>query len=235
MKIIETSFDDIHLKKVNIVEKELNEGFIYNDFVFLTAHELFISQEKSKSFKTKFKYGSKIKDINNLEIGDYVVHNAHGIGIYNGIKVLTVGGISKDYIEVLYSGKDKLYIPVEKIDLLYKNVGKEGMVPKVNKMDGIDWKKTKQRVRKKVADMADKLLKLYAERELKKGFAFSKDSELQEEFENDCGFTLTKDQALAVSQIKEDMEKAMPMDRLLCGDVGFGKTEVAFRAALKLY
>ena len=233
MKIIETSFDDIHLKKVNIVEKELNEGFIYNDFVFLTAHELFISQEKSKSFKTKFKYGSKIKDINNLEIGDYVVHNAHGIGIYNGIKVLTVGGISKDYIEVLYSGKDKLYIPVEKIDLLYKYVGKEGMVPKVNKMDGIDWKKTKQRVRQKVADMADKLLKLYAERELKKGFAFSKDSELQEEFENDCGFTLTKDQALAVSQIKEDMEKAMPMDRLLCGDVGFGKTEVAFRAAMK--
>ena len=233
MKIIETSFDDIHLKKVNIVEKELNEGFIYNDFVFLTAHELFISQEKSKSFKTKFKYGSKIKDINNLEIGDYVVHNAHGIGIYNGIKVLTVGGISKDYIEVLYSGKDKLYIPVEKIDLLYKYVGKEGMVPKVNKMDGIDWKKTKQRVRQKVADMADKLLKLYAERELKKGFAFSKDSELQEEFENDCGFILTKDQALAVSQIKEDMEKAMPMDRLLCGDVGFGKTEVAFRAAMK--
>lgn len=233
MKIIETSFDDIHLKEVNIVEKELNEGFIYNDFVFLTAHELFISQEKSKSFKTKFKYGSKIKDINNLEIGDYVVHNAHGIGIYNGIKVLTVGGISKDYIEVLYSGKDKLYIPVEKIDLLYKYVGKEGMVPKVNKMDGIDWKKTKQRVRQKVADMADKLLKLYAERELKKGFAFSKDSELQEEFENDCGFTLTKDQALAVSQIKEDMEKAMPMDRLLCGDVGFGKTEVAFRAAMK--
>ena len=233
MKIIETSFDDIHLKEVNIVEKELNEGFIYNDFVFLTAHELFISQEKSKSFKTKFKYGSKIKDINNLEIGDYVVHNAHGIGIYNGIKVLTVGGISKDYIEVLYSGKDKLYIPVEKIDLLYKYVGKEGMVPKVNKMDGIDWKKTKQRVRQKVADMADKLLKLYAERELKKGFAFSKDSELQEEFENDCGFILTKDQALAVSQIKEDMEKAMPMDRLLCGDVGFGKTEVAFRAAMK--
>ena len=233
MKIIETSFDDIHLKEVNIVEKELNEGFIYNDFVFLTVHELFISQEKSKSFKTKFKYGSKIKDINNLEIGDYVVHNAHGIGIYNGIKVLTVGGISKDYIEVLYSGKDKLYIPVEKIDLLYKYVGKEGMVPKVNKMDGIDWKKTKQRVRQKVADMADKLLKLYAERELKKGFAFSKDSELQEEFENDCGFTLTKDQALAVSQIKEDMEKAMPMDRLLCGDVGFGKTEVAFRAAMK--
>ena len=233
MKIIETSFDDIHLKEVNIVEKELNEGFIYNDFVFLTAHELFISQEKSKSFKTKFKYGSKIKDINNLEIGDYVVHNAHGIGIYNGIKVLTVGGISKDYIEVLYSGKDKLYIPVEKIDLLYRYVGKEGMVPKVNKMDGIDWKKTKQRVRQKVADMADKLLKLYAERELKKGFAFSKDSELQEEFENDCGFTLTKDQDLAVSQIKEDMEKAMPMDRLLCGDVGFGKTEVAFRAAMK--
>ena len=233
MKIYETDLDNIKEKSVNLVILDLSEGFIYKDYIFLTGNELFIDNSKNKTYKTKFKYGSKIKDINNLEIGDYVVHNAHGIGIYNGIKVLTSNGISKDYIEVLYSGNDKLYIPVEKIDLLYKYVGKDGIVPKVNKMDGIDWKKTKARVRQKVADMADKLLKLYAERELRKGFAFSGDSKIVEEFENDCPFTLTVDQQLSVNQIKEDMEKNLPMDRLLCGDVGFGKTEVAFRAAMK--
>ena len=233
MKIAETTLTNIELGKVNLVINDLNEGFIYNNFVILTGNELFIESTKTKSYRTKFKYGSKIKDINNLEVGDYVVHNAHGIGIYNGIKVLTTVGISKDYIEVLYSGKDKLYIPVEKIDLLYKYVGKEGMIPKVNKMDGIDWKKTKQRVKQKVADMADKLLKLYAERELRKGYAFSKDSKIVEDFESDCAFNLTQDQQTAVNQIKEDMEKNLPMDRLLCGDVGFGKTEVAFRAVMK--
>lgn len=233
MKVVESTLTNIELGKVNLVINDLNEGFIYNNLVVLTGNELFIESTKTKTYKTKFKYGSKIKDINNLEVGDYVVHNAHGIGIYNGIKVLTTAGISKDYIEVLYSGKDKLYIPVEKIDLLYKYVGKEGMIPKVNKMDGIDWKKTKQRIKQKVADMADKLLKLYAERELRKGYAFSKDGELTEAFDSDCSFNLTQDQQIAVNQIKEDMEKDLPMDRLLCGDVGFGKTEVAFRAAMK--
>ena len=233
MKVVETTLTNIEPYRVNLVINDLNEGFIYNNLIVLTGNELFIESTKAKTYKTKFKYGSKIKDINNLEVGDYVVHNAHGIGIYNGIKVLTTAGISKDYIEVLYSGKDKLYIPVEKIDLLYKYVGKEGMIPKVNKMDGVDWKKTKQRVKQKVADMADKLLKLYAERELRKGYAFSKDGELIEAFDSDCSFNLTQDQQIAVNQIKEDMEKNLPMDRLLCGDVGFGKTEVAFRAAMK--
>ena len=233
MKIYETDFSNIKDNTVNIVSQEMNEGFIYDKYVFLTANELFIDSNKSKKYKTKFKYGSKIKDINNLEIGDYVVHNAHGIGIYNGIKVLTTNNISKDYIEVLYSGQDKLYIPVEKIDLLTKYVSKEGSAPKINKMDGIDWKKTKIRVKQKVADMADKLLKLYAERETRKGFAFSVDSYLMKQFEDDCSFKLTSDQQIAVNQIKMDMEKSLPMDRLLCGDVGFGKTEVAFRAAFK--
>ena len=153
--------------------------------------------------------------------------------MYNGIKVLTSNGIAKDYIEVLYKGTDKLYIPVEKIDLLSKYVGKEGVVPKINKMDSIEWKKTKARVTQKVKDMADKLLNLYAERESKKGFAFSKDGLLMEEFEKDCPFKLTTDQQIAVNQIKGDMEDDKPMDRLLCGDVGFGKTEVAFRAIFK--
>ena len=233
MKIIETDVNNISKGFVNLVDVNLQTGFIYDDFVILTSHELFIDSSSNKKYKTKFKYGSKIKNVDNLEIGDYVVHNSHGIGIYNGIKVLTMNNISKDYLEVLYSGKDKLYIPVEKIDLLTKYVGKDGSVPKINKMDGIDWKKTKNRVKQKVADMADKLLKLYAERELQKGFAFSPDNKLMEQFEDDCGFTLTPDQQIAVNQIKLDMEKSTPMDRLLCGDVGFGKTEVAFRAAFK--
>lgn len=233
MKIVETDVNNISKGFVNLVDISLQTGFICDDFVILTSHELFIDSSSNKKYKTKFKYGSKIKNVDNLEIGDYVVHNSHGIGIYNGIKVLTMNNISKDYLEVLYSGKDKLYIPVEKIDLLTKYVGKDGSVPKINKMDGIDWKKTKNRVKQKVADMADKLLKLYAERELQKGFAFSPDNKLMEQFEDDCGFTLTPDQQIAVNQIKLDMEKATPMDRLLCGDVGFGKTEVAFRATFK--
>ena len=233
MKIVEADVNNISKGFVNLVDVNLQTGFIYDDFVILTSHELFIDSSSNKKYKTKFKYGSKIKNVDNLEIGDYVVHNSHGIGIYNGIKVLTMNNISKDYLEVLYSGKDKLYIPVEKIDLLTKYVGKDGSVPKINKMDGIDWKKTKNRVKQKVADMADKLLKLYAERELQKGFAFSPDNKLMEQFEDDCGFTLTPDQQIAVNQIKLDMEKATPMDRLLCGDVGFGKTEVAFRATFK--
>lgn len=232
-KIIETDFNHIEKGSINIVENELMEGFIIGEYIFLTAHELFLESKTSKKYKTKFKYASKLKDINSLEVGDYVVHDAHGIGIYNGIKVLTSNGYKKDYIEVLYKGTDKLYIPVEKIDYLSKYVGKEGLVPSVHKLDSIEWKKTKARVTKKVQDMADQLLNLYAERESRKGFAFSKDTLLTQEFERDCLFELTKDQTLAIKQIKEDMELDRPMDRLLCGDVGFGKTEVAFRAIFK--
>ena len=232
-KIIETDEEHIEENKINIIEQNLSEGFEIDNYIFLSSHELFKEKTENKKYKTRFKYASKIKDINSIEVGDYVVHNAHGIGMYNGIKVLTSNGIAKDYIEVLYKGTDKLYIPVEKIDLLSKYVGKEGVVPKINKMDSIEWKKTKARVTQKVKDMADKLLNLYAERESKKGFAFSKDGLLMEEFEKDCPFKLTTDQQIAVSQIKGDMEDDKPMDRLLCGDVGFGKTEVAFRAIFK--
>ena len=232
-KIYETDEDNIKLNKVNIIAKNLSEGFIIDDFIFLTGKELFINNKNNKKYNTKFKYASKIKDIKGLKVGDYVVHNTHGIGIYNGIKVLTSEGLAKDYIEVLYRDNDKLYIPVEKIEYLYKYVGRDGIAPKINKMNSLEWKKTKSRLTQKVRDMADKLLKLYAERENKKGFAFSPDSNLVIEFEKDCPFTLTPDQQVAVNQIKSDMEQEKPMDRLLCGDVGFGKTEVAFRAMFK--
>lgn len=224
-----------HLEKgvINIIAKTINKGFLYQDMVVLTDKELFNYPIVRKKYKTNFKYSSKIKDINKLEIGDYVVHAVNGIGIYNGIKTLTHGELIKDYIEVIYAGNDKLYIPVEKIDLISKYSGNEGVVPKINKLGGSDWNKVKARVKSKIHDIADKLLKLYAEREMKSGFAFSKDTELQQKFDDAFEYTETKDQLLAIEQIKEDMESQHPMDRLLCGDVGYGKTEVAFRAVFK--
>lgn len=233
MKLHEVDFDNIVLGGVNLVEGEVNQGFIYKDLVVLSSKELFNNVEKKKKYNTKFKYSSSIKDIAKLAVGDYVVHNVHGIGVYNGIKTLSVSGISKDYLEVLYLGTDKIYIPVEKIDLLSKYSGQEGVAPKVNKLGGVEWAKTKERVRKKINDVADKLLALYAERESRRGHAFAEDCDMSIDFENDFPYELTKDQAQAIAQIKADMERPQPMDRLLCGDVGFGKTEVAFVAAFK--
>ena len=233
MKFVESSFDDIKLGMVNLINKEISQGFMFNDLVVLSANELFLNNSNKKKYKTKFKYSVSIKDVNKLSIGDYVVHNIHGIGVYNGIKTLTLNDITKDYLEVLYQGTDKIYIPVEKIDLLSKYSGKEGAAPKINKLGGTDWKKTKARVKSKVNDMADQLLALYAERESRKGYAFSADCDMSIDFEKDFPYDLTRDQIQAISQIKNDMECPVPMDRLLCGDVGFGKTEVAFVAAFK--
>lgn len=228
-----TDEDHFYSGQVNIIEKSIGKGFIFGDHVVISDLDLFHSVVPKKKYKTKFKYASKIKDINKLNIGDYVVHNVHGIGVYNGIHTITQFGLKKDYLEILYAGKDKLYIPVEKIDLISKFSGKEGVVPKINKLGGSDWKKVKARVKNKIHDIADKLLRLYAEREMKKGFAFSPDGELQESFEEAFEYQETKDQLIAIEQIKHDMESSVPMDRLLCGDVGYGKTEVAFRAIFK--
>ncbi len=228
-----TNYQNILKNQVNIIDMAINKGFIYKDIIILTESELFIKHINKAKYKTNFKYSSKIKNINNLEIGDYIVHTLHGIGIYNGIKTLKQGEVLKDYLEILYLGKDKLYIPVEKIDLISKYTGKEGIVPKINKLGGTEWEKTKLRVKNKIKDIADKLLKIYALREMKKGFQFSKDNELQLMFESEFPYEPTKDQLYATKQIKEDMESSMPMDRLLCGDVGYGKTEVAFRAMFK--
>lgn len=233
MKVVESDIHNIQRGVVNLVDCNINQGFIYDEYVFLSQSELFLVKEKNKKYNNKFKYAATIKDINKLTIGDYVVHNIHGIGVYGGIKTLSLNGISKDYLEVFYQGNDKLYIPVEKIDLLYKYAGKEGVVPKINKLGGSEWEKTKARVRRKVVDMADNLLSLYAERESRKGYAFSKDNDMMIDFERDFPYELTKDQTQAITQIKSDMESIVPMDRLLCGDVGFGKTEVAFIAAFK--
>lgn len=225
--------NNIESNKLNILNLHLNQGFSYDNYVILTEKELFNSSINKSKYKTTFKYSSKINHINNLNIGDYVVHNVHGIGVYNGIKTLTKSGLKKDYLELLYDGKDKLYIPVEKIELISKYTGKEGVVPKVHKLGGTEWAKTKLRVRNKVREIASDLIKLYASREMQQGHAFSLDTELQELFENEFQHELTIDQRLAINQIKRDMESNRPMDRLLCGDVGYGKTEVAFRAMFK--
>ena len=228
-----TSIDKILMGKVNIINNNLSKGFIFNDIVLLTEFELFNKQVNKNKYKLNFKYSSKIKNINNLEVGDYVVHSIHGIGIYNGIKTLKQGEFLKDYLEILYDGKDKLYIPVEKIDLINKFTGKEGVVPKIYKLGGTEWQKTKLRIKNKVKDIAEKLIKIYAARESKQGYSFSKDGELQMMFEEEFPYEATLDQLYATRQIKDDMESTHPMDRLLCGDVGYGKTEVAFRAIFK--
>ena len=165
MKLVQSDFSSIKTNIVNIVDGELNEGFVYDDIVVLTSKELFNIHSNTKKYNTKFKYSSAIKDINKLEIGDYVVHNVHGIGVYNGIVTLSSNNNLKDYLEILYAGTDKIYIPVEKISLISKYSGREGVSPRVNKLGGTEWIKTKRRVQAKVTDMADKLLKLYAERE----------------------------------------------------------------------
>ncbi len=228
-----TTIDNVLVNRLNIINKPLNKGYIYKNLIVLTETELFNKRINKAKYKTNFKYSSKIKNISTLEIGDYVVHNIHGIGIYNGIRTLSRGDHLKDYLEILYQGKDKLYIPVEKIELINKYNGKEGMVPKINKLGGTEWEKTKRRVKEKVKEVAEKLLKLYAIREMKKGFAFSKDNELQTMFEEEFPYEPTRDQLLVTRQIKDDMESPIPMDRLVCGDVGYGKTEIAFRAMFK--
>ena len=228
-----SDINKIYLNKVNIVNKELNEGFIYNNYIILTNYELFNVKNNNKKFKTKFKFSTKVKNVDNLSVGDYVVHTFHGIGVYNGIKTLSSYDIKKDYLEILYKGTDKLYIPVEKIDTISKYSGKEGISPKINTLGSQEWQKTKARVREKVKNIANELIKIYAERKMQAGFKFSKDDELQEIFEKEFAYIPTSDQNVAIKEIKDDMESIRPMDRLLCGDVGFGKTEVAFRAMFK--
>ena len=233
LSTVYTDFTNITLNAVNLVNFDMNEGFIFNNYIFLTAKELYRKKESVKKYKSNFKYSTPLKDVNSIDIGDYVVHSAHGIGVYNGIKTLSSNSISKDYLEILYLNSDKVYVPVEKIDSIFKYSSKDGVVPKINSLNSKDWEKTKRRVQSKVREMADKLLKIYAERKSKKGFSFSKDCDLSLEFEKDIPFELTVDQKKAIQQIKSDMESEIPMDRLLCGDVGFGKTEVAFVASFK--
>ncbi len=230
--IVYTNENKIFDEKINLIVKRISTGFITDEYLVLSKKELF-GEKETQGYKTKFRYGSRIKDITKLEIGDYVVHGHHGIGKYLGIKTIIKNGLKKDYLTIEYRDNDKLYIPAQKIELISKYSGKEGVVPKINKLGSHEWEKTKAKARKKAEDIAEDLLKLYALREAKKGFAFDKDGEEQIAFEKEFEYEETQDQIRVTEEIKKDMESEKPMDRLLCGDVGYGKTEVAFRAIFK--
>ena len=231
--IVRTTKDNILKNKINLIIQNLYEGFEFNEYIVLSKKEIFNQTDNSTKYKTKFKLGSKIRDITKLELGDYIVHSLYGIGRYLGIKTLLKNGLKKDYIQLEYKGSDKLYIPVEKIDLISKYSSKEGFIPHINSLNTSEWEKTKLKARKRIESIAKDLLKLYAEREASKGFKFLPDSKEQIEFEKEFPYNETKDQIRVTDEIKKDMESEKPMDRLLCGDVGYGKTEVAFRAIFK--
>ena len=228
-----TDFNNCKSNCVNLVKKSISNGFIIDNIVVLSSNNIFKYKEKKHQYRTKFKYGVKIKSANSLNIGDYVVHNIHGIGIYEGIVALKKGNITKDYLQIKYKDNGKLYIPVEKIELISKYSSNEGIAPKINSLSNSDWQKTKLKVSGKLRDIASSLLKIAIERKTKEGFAFVKDDENQRMFENEFAYRDTKDQEKATIEIKKAMESPNPMDMLLCGDVGYGKTEVAFRAMFK--
>ena len=220
---------------LNITINKIGFGIelIDENIVIISANELFKTRNIKKPKYFKYKNAKVLKDYQELNVGDYVVHDNYGIGQYLGIKTLEVQGFHKDYLYVAYAGEDTLYIPVEQFKLIRKYSSGEGKVPKINKLGSSQWQKTKAKARNKVDDIADKLIEIYAARINQPGYAFPADNELQIEFEKAFGYELTADQVRSVEEIKADMEKAQPMDRLLCGDVGFGKTEVALRAAFK--
>lgn len=189
---------------------------------------------EGKLLRRRHKDGKQINSLQELHRGDYVVHASHGIGIFDGINRITNAGVTKDYIKIKYAGSDILYVPVTQLDLVSKYIGAaEDSGIKLNKLGGSEWQKTRARVKKAVRDMAKQLTALYAKRMATKGYAFSEDTDLQSGFESRFEYEETDDQLRCIDEIKRDMQRDVPMDRLLCGDVGFGKTEVALRAAFK--
>ena len=219
---------------VTITLGGLSGGFEIPSQKFLLVSHKYIAYE-GKRTKRKAKKGQEIGSLDELKVGDYVVHEAHGIGIFDGINRITNQGVTKDYIKIKYAKSDVLYVPVTQLDLVSRYIGaatEDGGI-KLNRLGTSEWQKTRKRVRAAVRDMAKQLTALYAKRMSIKGYAFSPDTDLQNDFERRFEYEETDDQLRCIHEIKSDMERSVPMDRLLCGDVGFGKTEVALRAAFK--
>ena len=217
---------------VNILCGTLGSGFqlTSDKFLLITHAKTNQAKKKHKRFSSK----NALRSLDELSKGDYIVHNVHGIGIFDGIQTLNINDIKKDYIKISYAKGDTLYVPVTQLDLVSKYIGpQDNSKVKVNRLGSGDWKKTKSRVRESVKDMARELISLYAKRMSIKGYAFTEDTDLQRDFELRFEYEETEDQLRCADEIKSDMEKEVPMDRLLCGDVGFGKTEVALRACFK--
>jgi transcription-repair coupling factor (superfamily II helicase) len=227
--------NEIHPGSVHISYGGLQTGFELplQKVAVITEQELFNKKAKKTQRRQKLSNAERIKNYSELKVGDYVVHVNHGIGKYLGMETLLINGIHKDYLHIRYQGSDKLYVPVDQIDLVQKYVASEGKEPKIYKLGGSDWKRVKKKVHSSVQNIADDLIKLYAEREAAKGYAFSPDGDMQREFEMNFPYDETEDQLRSIHEIKRDMERERPMDRLLCGDVGYGKTEVAIRAIFK--
>ena len=215
-----------------IIKQKISKGFIFENFVCIGESDIGIKIISPVKHTINFHVGKKIKSYNDLEKGDYVVHINHGIGIYNGLVTLTKDGLKKDYIQLLYDGNDKIYIPVEKINSIYKYSGKDSIKPKLNKLNSSSWAKTKTYVKEKAKDISRELLALYTKRAQVKGEAY-KDFAEQEIFASGFEYNPTRDQIKAITEINSDLNSEAPMDRLLCGDVGFGKTEVAMRGIFK--
>ena len=229
-------FDNISIgtclpNKVNIINKKINSGFIFKGYTVISEYDI-DDIKVASTYKNTYKIGRKIKDFSELHSGDYVVHSAHGIGIYNGIVPLKKGNLIRDYIQINYAHNDKVYIPVEKIDTIYKYQEADGIVPKVNSLNSSSWAKTKMKVRNRIKDISEELIKLYAARNSIIGEKYRNYPE-EEIFASEFEYIPTSDQDKCINEILKDLNNPKPMDRLLCGDVGFGKTEVAFRAIFK--
>ena len=216
----------------------ISSGEIRNGFEFPYAKTVVIAEKdiygtQKKRLRRHTENGQEINAFTDLHAGDYVVHDTHGIGKYVGIKTIETDGVHKDYLEIHYSGHDVLYVPTDQIQFLQRYIGNEGEAPRLSRMGGADWKKARAKAQKSIDNLAEKLVALYAKREITDGYAFPSDTPFQQEFEEAFPYEETQDQLKAVAAIKESMEKPVPMDCLVCGDVGFGKTEVAVRAAFK--
>lgn len=228
--------EEIKPGEVVITFGNLLKGFEYPDLnlCVISDKEVFGEAKRKLTKKVAQRKGvSKIRSFAELKAGDYVVHANHGIGVFKGIKQIEVAGSTRDYLDIVYDKGDKLYVPVDQLDLVQKYIGSEGKTPKVNKLGGAEWQKAKAKVRKSINEIAEDLVKLYAARSTLSGYKYAKDTEWQRQFEDEFPYEETPDQLTSLEEIKHDMESDKPMDRLLCGDVGYGKTEVAIRAAFK--
>ena len=239
-KIIDM-YQKIYLEKQDIISKKDN-SYIFNYKYLKETDELFEKQIKDEGKKAyikprrrsvkEFREGETVI-FSDLKIGDYIVHRTNGIGQFIGVNTIKADGIIKDYIKVRYKDDDILYVPTDAMDNVRKYIGGEEEIPKLNRLGSKEWAKTKAKVKSNLQEIARNLIELYAKRERAKGYAFSKDTPWQKQFETDFPFQETDDQLRCIEEVKKDMEMQKPMDRLLCGDVGYGKTEVALRAAFK--
>ncbi len=221
--------------QLGVSDLSLNVGFELPSFslAYISGSEIFGKKLVATRFSGRFKNATILKSYQDLKPGDYIVHEYNGIGQFIQVKTMETDGIHRDYLEIAYAGGDELFVPLDQFRLVRKYSGREGYAPKLSHLYSGDWEKKKSKIKGRVNDLADRLVALYGERAKVGGYAFGEDDDLQARFEDEFPYQLTPDQAKSLEEIKHDMERPYPMDRLLCGDVGFGKTEIAFRAAFK--